>query len=523
MHAYNQAGEEINAVLAYEMVYEVEEPIELPYITINDDTNLINDNAITQMNNNPGDAIWYLLETGVQAFTPTTNELTGFAVYSVSPSTVEFMIIQMPNANILSWGNLEDSSSYTLLEGSQSLEPYSFVDGWNYVKFKTPLTVNPTETYYLVVRGYDSAGWAVAYMNKYDTNNVEPEGTNLDYAGLMYAFNYNNGIWSTKDSNLIGQFKLYFADPYKDNQEMIDNEVVKLNQNKSITQSFQVSSNTLSAIKIHITTIAPFTNNDKLEVIISSKKDGTDPIYQQDFALIDCETGWIDIPFDTPLNLEYGVTYYLILKSKSATNFKINGLTDENLPEYYMPAYDQMGNKLNAVLAYGMIYKTYTVKFIDFDGTVLDTQVISAGGNATPPTVSRTGYDFVGWSQPYMNVTGDLEIEAVYTIISYNIQFVMNGADKPINKLSANYNTTATKPDDPTRKGYKFIGWYLDAELTQKYNWDTPITEDVILYAGWKEAKSNVAIILVSVIGSIVVVGAVAGITLVLIKKKKQI
>ena len=40
-------------------------------------------------------------------------------------------------------------------------------------------------------------------------------------------------------------------------------------------------------------------------------------------------------------------------------------------------------------------------------------------------------------------------------------------ADKPINKLSTNYNTTATKPDDPTRKGYKFIGWYLDAELTK--------------------------------------------------------
>ncbi len=61
--------------------------------------------------------------------------------------------------------------------------------------------------------------------------------------------------------------------------------------------------------------------------------------------------------------------------------------------------------------------KTYTVTFVDFDGTVLKTEGnIGAGGSATPPdTPVREGYAFVGWDKEFSNVTENLTVTAVYS------------------------------------------------------------------------------------------------------------
>lgn len=46
----------------------------------------------------------------------------------------------------------------------------------------------------------------------------------------------------------------------------------------------------------------------------------------------------------------------------------------------------------------------------------------------------------------------------------------------------------ATKPTDPSAEGWTFEGWYSDAELTTKYDFNTPITADIKLFAKWTEA-----------------------------------
>ena len=45
----------------------------------------------------------------------------------------------------------------------------------------------------------------------------------------------------------------------------------------------------------------------------------------------------------------------------------------------------------------------------------------------------------------------------------------------------------ATRPQNPIRNGYGFAGWYKDEELTREFNFDTPITESLTLYAKWEE------------------------------------
>lgn len=48
---------------------------------------------------------------------------------------------------------------------------------------------------------------------------------------------------------------------------------------------------------------------------------------------------------------------------------------------------------------------------------------------------------------------------------------------------------TLTEQEAPTKDGYRFDGWYTDSELTQSFDFSTPITADMTLYAKWaKEA-----------------------------------
>lgn len=58
---------------------------------------------------------------------------------------------------------------------------------------------------------------------------------------------------------------------------------------------------------------------------------------------------------------------------------------------------------------------TYKVKFVDYDGKVLDEQTISKNGSATAPsTPTREGYEFTGWDKDCSNITEDLIITALY-------------------------------------------------------------------------------------------------------------
>ena len=53
----------------------------------------------------------------------------------------------------------------------------------------------------------------------------------------------------------------------------------------------------------------------------------------------------------------------------------------------------------------------------------------------------------------------------------------------------------AAKPADPAREGYTFAGWYSDAECTRAYDFSTPVSRDVTLYAKWtKNAAKQITV-----------------------------
>ncbi len=58
---------------------------------------------------------------------------------------------------------------------------------------------------------------------------------------------------------------------------------------------------------------------------------------------------------------------------------------------------------------------TYTVTFVDHDGTVLDTQEIASGEAATAPEDPvRDGYTFAGWDKAFDVVTENMTVTALY-------------------------------------------------------------------------------------------------------------
>jgi len=58
---------------------------------------------------------------------------------------------------------------------------------------------------------------------------------------------------------------------------------------------------------------------------------------------------------------------------------------------------------------------TYTITFVDWDGTVLKSEQVEEGQSATAPAEpTREGYTFIGWDKEFSNVSADLTVTALY-------------------------------------------------------------------------------------------------------------
>lgn len=138
----------------------------------------------------------------------------------------------------------------------------------------------------------------------------------------------------------------------------------------------------------------------------------------------------------------------------------------------------------------------YTVTFKDWDGTVLKTEYVSAGGSATPPasptraSTAQYDYAFASWSGTYTNVSSNRAITATYTqtVRSYSVTFIVGTVTK--------YTTTAAygsavsypyeEPDDPqSRENYVFDGWLVNGGTAAVD--DVTVTGNMVAVAAFKE------------------------------------
>ncbi|MBQ3180092.1 MAG: InlB B-repeat-containing protein, partial [Firmicutes bacterium] len=76
------------------------------------------------------------------------------------------------------------------------------------------------------------------------------------------------------------------------------------------------------------------------------------------------------------------------------------------------------------------------------------------------------------------------------TIYIYTVTFETNGGSE-VDSVGLAEESVISEPTVPTRIGYKFAGWYTDAEFTTPFDFDTPITKDTTLYANWTKKSSG--------------------------------
>ncbi len=125
----------------------------------------------------------------------------------------------------------------------------------------------------------------------------------------------------------------------------------------------------------------------------------------------------------------------------------------------------------------------WVVEFRDWDGTVIDRQIVLDGEAATAPNdPSRgSGYTFTGWDSTYGRILADTVITAQYEADKTVVFVDWDGTTLKTEVVA--YGQSATAPNDPTRANYTFSGWSqsfdsitADCTITAQYNITDPVT-----------------------------------------------
>ena len=164
--------------------------------------------------------------------------------------------------------------------------------------------------------------------------------------------------------------------------------------------------------------------------------------------------------------------------------------------------------------------ETFTVAFNSNSGSLVMPQQVKGYGKATKPedpvrermehpmgSGHYIVYTFAGW---FMDkeltkvydfgslVTEDVILYAKWTETEdtdhfYTVGFATYSADCTIpSQQVPDIGGKATRPEDPTREGCIFCGWYVDHsdkgdwDLTEEFDFDKPITKNTIVKAKWE-------------------------------------
>src|SRR5690606_36126991 len=159
--------------------------------------------------------------------------------------------------------------------------------------------------------------------------------------------------------------------------------------------------------------------------------------------------------------------------------------------------------------------RVYEIIFDSQGGSHHDAfEVIENTKVCTLPTPTKTGYNLLGWytvvngggvkddSNTNYRFSSDITIYAHYESIKYTISFNTNGGSS-LSSITGYYNDPIIWPTNPTRIGYRFIGWYKDNN-TFNIPYTAPTNmpaENITLYAKW-EIRNDIRITFVTNGGS---------------------
>ena len=150
--------------------------------------------------------------------------------------------------------------------------------------------------------------------------------------------------------------------------------------------------------------------------------------------------------------------------------------------------------------------KVYTVTFNTDGGSKISSKKVTEGNKVSKPgNPTKEGYTFVSWTlndKTYnfnSKVTSNITLKATWKKVEtpkeedkpvvvptkYTVTFNTDGGSS-VSSQTIEEGKTATKPSDPKKDNYKFIGWYLNGA---SYDFSKSITGNITLNAKWEKIE----------------------------------
>ncbi len=139
--------------------------------------------------------------------------------------------------------------------------------------------------------------------------------------------------------------------------------------------------------------------------------------------------------------------------------------------------------------------ETFTVSFDTTGGSYVPSQNVQKNAKATEPVTSKDGYSFQGWYTSAsggskfsfsQGITGNMTLYAQWSPLpsgTFVVTFDANGGTT-VQSQTVKSGSYAIEPAT-SREGYTLTGWYTSATGGYKFNFSTPISGNITLYARW--------------------------------------
>ncbi len=181
--------------------------------------------------------------------------------------------------------------------------------------------------------------------------------------------------------------------------------------------------------------------------------------------------------------------------SSTQTNYKsVNGQAVDFVSEELNPGTYYLN--FSGTVYFGKIIAEvqgmHEVKFLDSDETPIKSVGVKDGETTEALKIDdKLGLKFKHWAKTPGGaaynfqdpIKDDVTLYAVYEACEiHTVTFNLNYTGSEAIKQQVNDNSVATKPETPSRLGYKFDDWFYN---NAKFNFQTLITEDITLFAKW--------------------------------------
>ena len=147
--------------------------------------------------------------------------------------------------------------------------------------------------------------------------------------------------------------------------------------------------------------------------------------------------------------------------------------------------------------AYEVTYKVVNGTWADGSSSDITEKVYSGSYPSSVPEgmIASEGYGGGRWDTDPSSAAITQDAEFTYTfdkITMRTVTFDANGHGTAPEAQTVEDGKTASRPSDPSANGWIIGGWYTEAACTNAFDFSTPVTADITLYAKWNKAGETV-------------------------------